>query len=332
MQLRFLFLVILVFFISLNSFSQGCSDAGFCTLGAMKPNQNYSRKVNLKLRSIEFNTYYGLTMFHLAVYNMSADVNIGITDKITAQVKLPYQYVDGLLANTHGLGDISLSATRNIFSTDKFQINFSLGAKIPTGKSNKKSDEGLPLPSYYQTTLGTWDFIAGVSLITKNWLFATGYQQALNHNGNEFLWGPWRNNEDKIIADRYPKSKHILRGKDLMFRVERNFRFSNWNVYAGILWIHRITKDNFLDADNMPKDVKNSDGPAISLLFGGGYRFNTHSAIKLMVGLNAKVLFDIDYIKRISVFPQGGKEVDFERNPDGLSRKYVASIGYEYRF
>ena len=38
---------------------QGCSDAGFCTMGAMKPDQSFNKKIELKLRSIELSYYYG---------------------------------------------------------------------------------------------------------------------------------------------------------------------------------------------------------------------------------------------------------------------------------
>ncbi len=41
------------------AFAQGCSDAGFCTMGAMKPDQDYSKKVDFKLRSLELNYYHG---------------------------------------------------------------------------------------------------------------------------------------------------------------------------------------------------------------------------------------------------------------------------------
>ena len=43
--------------------AQGCSDAGFCTMGAMKPDQHFNRRVQIKLRSIEVAQYVGLTRF-----------------------------------------------------------------------------------------------------------------------------------------------------------------------------------------------------------------------------------------------------------------------------
>ena len=53
----FSFLILLNF---THSYSQGCSDAGFCTMGAMKPDQPYNKKIQLKLRSMEVSFYRGL--------------------------------------------------------------------------------------------------------------------------------------------------------------------------------------------------------------------------------------------------------------------------------
>jgi hypothetical protein len=323
-------------------FSQGCSDAGFCTMGAMRPNQGFSKKVNLRVRSVEFSQYYGLTSFYLTILSYTADVNIGITNRLTAQVKLPYQFVFGSLGNTSGLGDISLSLTQNLVNKEAYQINLSVGTKIPTGNSNITSRvrdrNGVyadrPLPMYYQTTLGTYDIIAGISLATKNWLFSTGIQIPLNRNGNTFLWGGWNKTADSAKVLNYPKSKELLRGTDVMFRVERNFRFSNWNTYAGLLFIYRVTKDKFKDADGKEKEVATvnhlfgkdigTDNFAISLLIGGGYRFNTKSGIKAMIGYRL--------IDRLSIQQLKGEDVEMKRNPDGLSRLLVTNIGYEYRF
>jgi hypothetical protein len=166
--------------LSFNTFGQGCSDAGFCTMGAMKPDQPYNKKVPIKLRSMEVSFYRGTTTLSPIVFVATIDASFSIIDNKTSfQVKLPYQAVNGNFANTSGIGDISLCLTRNIFSSEKFDVNISLGSKIPSNDSNLK-ENGLPLPMYYQTSLGTYDAIMGVSLINKKWLFATGIQHPFN--------------------------------------------------------------------------------------------------------------------------------------------------------
>src|SRR5262245_9588536 len=193
--------VLPILFLPLLSYSQGCSDAGFCTMGAMKPDQPYNKKIEFRLRSMELSFYRGTTTLTPVIYVATADLNFSLNSKTSFQVKLPYQAVKGRLANTSGMGDISLCLTRNVLTRERFDINVSLGAKIPTNHSDKDVN-GLPLPMYYQTSLGTYDAIAGLSLITRQWLFATGIQVPFNKNNNGFIWSAWDGSDEKAYVDR----------------------------------------------------------------------------------------------------------------------------------
>src|SRR5215212_7113356 len=126
------------FLVSAHAFSQGCSDAGFCTMGAMKPDQPFNKKIQFRLRSMELSFYRGTTTMTPIVYVATADMNFGLSPKTFFQVKLPYQAVTGRLADTGGLGDISLCLTRNLFNSEKADVNLSLGAKIPSNDSDLK--------------------------------------------------------------------------------------------------------------------------------------------------------------------------------------------------
>lgn len=286
-------------------------------MGAMKPDQPYSKRIAVKLQSAEISFYRGTTLLTPVIYVATADLNFSIKGKNTFQVKLPFQAITGRLANTQGMGDISLCFTRNVYRSDKFSLNLSLGTKIPTNNSDKSSDAGLPLPMYYQTSLGTYDIISGVSLINRKWLFATGIQIPLNHNKNQFIWSSWANSEHKAYADRYNQAKDLKRGVDVMFRVERNFRFSKFNFTVGLLPIYRITRDEFTrsgtEANSAVTTVspKEASGLALSALGTIGYNFDVRSGIRLLVG---------------------HKLTNRDLNPDGLSRELVSSLTYVYRF
>jgi hypothetical protein len=309
-------IVLLISFgsLSLFCFSQGCSDAGFCTMGAMKPDQPYNKRIAVKLRSMELSFYRGTTTLTPIVYVATADMSFSINSKSSFQVKLPYQAITGRLANTSGMGDISLCYTRNIHSSDNFDLNLSLGSKIPTNQSDK-SINGFPLPMYYQTSLGTYDAIAGLSLINRKWLFATGIQVPLNKNNNQFLWGRWKgSDEDPAYIERYAKANQLHRGVDVMLRIERNFRFSRFNFSAGLLPIYRITNDQILDLTvdtTNPTKPNGAKGLALSAIGTVGYNFNVRSGIKLLVG---------------------HKLIQRDVNPDGLTRELVTSFTYSYRF
>lgn len=309
-------IIVALLFSRIIAYTQGCSDAGFCTMGAMKPDQPYNKKIEFKLRTMELSFYRGTTTLTPIIYVATADMNFSLHGKTSFQLKLPYQTVHGRLANTGGMGDISLCLTRNIFTSDRFDLNLSVGAKIPSNQSDKATN-GLPLPMYYQTSLGTYDLITGISLINRKWLLATGIQIPLNQNNNQFTWKEWANSPEKDYVDLYNQAKDLRRGIDVMFRVERNFRFSKLNVSVGLLPIYRIRKDEFTKSGteaNSP-EVRvvpvETQGLALSAITTFGYNFNVQSGVRLLLG---------------------HKLMQREVNPDGLSRVFVSSLTYFYRF
>ncbi len=309
-------ILILLHISIITSYSQGCSDAGFCTMGAMKPDQAYNKKIDFKLRTMEVSFYRGSTTLTPIVYVATADLNFSINRKYTFQLKLPFQFVEGRLAKTSSLGDISLCLTRNIHSSDKADLNLSIGAKIPTNNADLSSG-GNALPMYYQTSLGTYDFIAGISYINRNWLFATGIQIPLNENRNQFDWHRWidPNPEEQAYVQKYANATNLARGTDVMLRVERNFRLSRLNFSIGALPIYRITSDKITNhlGIRTSNDAKGNEasGLALSVIGTVGYSFSVKSGIKLLVG---------------------HKIIQREFSPDGLTRELVSSITYIYRF
>lgn len=299
-------------------FSQGCSDAGFCTMGAMKPDQPFNKNIPLKLRSMELSFYRGTTTLSPVVYVGTLDLNFNIADEKTfLQVKLPYQAVKGNFGSTSGMSDLSVCLTRQISSNGTFDFNLSLGAKIPSNDSDLKDDtHDLPLPMYYQTSLGTYDLIAGLSMISRDWLFATGIQHPFNRNKNTFTWAPWipvyQNGEGADYVRSYDGAYELRRGTDVMLRIERNFRFSRINFSLGALPIYRITRDEVTVAST-GKRIRpdGTTGLALSAIATAGYSFNIQTGVKILYG------------RKIT-------QRDF--NPDGLTRHDVMTISYYYRF
>lgn len=308
-----------------SALGQGCSDAGFCTMGAMKPDQAYSKKINFKLRSIEVSQYRGTTTLSPIVFVANIDVSAGITDKLGFQVKLPYQWTTGNFGTSSGIGDISLSVTRNFGKWHGFDLNATVGMKLPSNKSDLTTKQekwagskDFVLPMYQQVSLGSFDIVAGASLINQKWMFAVGYQQALTANNNTFKWDDW----DPIYQDgngvdyvhSYDRATKLKRGTDIMVRVERNFRFARYNLNVGILPIYRIKKDQIIDdPSGIGKYIKleGTTGLAFSLLVGGGYNINVNNSVK---------------------FTYGQKFVDRDVNPDGLTRHNVIIVAYLFRF
>ena len=328
---RIVLLFVVGSFVLPITYGQGCSDAGFCTMGAMKPDQAFSKNIDFKLRAIEISQYRGKTTLSPEIYVSTIDATFGINYKTAFQVKVPYQYVTGNLGQTQGLSDISLSITRQLLSNNKFDLNATLGAKIPTNKSDlaKENNEfgvdGADYPMYYQVSLGSYDIIAGVSMISRKWLVAIGYQDALTTNENNFKWGQWDDypNLEKRVVDsvhsyiaKHPRATNLKRGTDVMLRVERNWRFTNYNFTLGALPIYRIVQDQRQTLNNgepsgQYEKIDKTTGLALSVLASAGYHFNVNSSVKLILGW---------------------KITKREINPDGLTRHAVQSIAYVFRF
>jgi len=294
------------------SFAQGCSDAGFCSLGAMRPDQPFEKANKLHLRSIELSQYVGYTFFDDYIWATTIDASVVIGDKGSLQFKIPYMWIRGPLGTNQGLGDISLSYTYNLYSNYKGnQFNVTIGGKIPTNNSDQENTEGLPLPMYYQTSLGTYDFILGASFLTRKWLFALGYQHPFNINGNEFLWSRWEGHPLKAVSDLYPQARTLRRGNDFMIRVERNFRFSRLNFSLAYLGIYHLRNDEFQLTDGTVRISDDTEGLVQNGLLSAGYRFSTNSAVKFIFGIRLN---------------------ERKKNPDGLSREWVSTIAYQYNF
>lgn len=314
------YLIILLLICAYSGLSaQGCSDAGFCTMGAMKPDQAYSKKIDFKLHSVELNYYRGTTLLSPVVTVFTADVTIGINDRNSIQVKLPYQMVSGNLGETQGIGDISISASRIIGNIGSGSFGVTVGAKLPSGKSDLENRDtqhgpGGDLPMYYQVSLGTFDAVAGASYINEKWLFATGIQIPLIHqNENDFRWGHWPDYPDQAgYLIKHDLANDLKRGTDVMLRIERNWRFVNYNFSLGALPIYRITKDEVYNFKTDEREkLDGTTGLALSVLGSFGYNLNVNNSVKLIYGR---------------------KLVDRDVNPDGLTRHDVLSFSYIYRF
>jgi hypothetical protein len=312
----FLFAFLIISFQSLMA--QGCSDAGFCTMGAMRPDQNYSKRIDFKLRSIEYNFYHGKSTTTAIISAHTIEFNASLGNLNSIQLKVPYMHIKGNLGTNQGIGDISLSITRALKTQPGFTLSGTLGAKIPTNNSddtfsNEHTNfEEVQLPMYYQTSLGTYDAIAGISWINRDWLFATGVQVALSHNQNQFTWNDWRFYPSRPYLEKHHVGRNLRRGTDVMIRIERNFRWTKYNLSLGALPIYRIHPDE-VDLPGVEQRVRlnNTTGLALSVLASFGYNFTVNNAVKVIVGK---------------------KLADRERNPDGLTREHVLSFSYIYRF
>lgn len=306
------FILAFIMLLSQGAASQGCSDSGFCTMGAFKPDQVYVRKFSLRLNSIELTHHLGHTKYNDWIQSTFLDVNIGLGRKTFLQVRLPaYTTISGNMPTTRGWGDFFISASQAIVIRDDFQVYLSAGAKIYTSRPDQQSENGNPMPMYQQTSYGSNDISLGGSLISRKWLFAIAYQHALNDVENNFTSARWTGSPLYNIVQKYDPSAGLQRGDDIMVRAERNFRLSRFNFHTGILNLYRVTEDKTLSENGELTGVRGSNGLAINIVTGGGYQFNTRMGIRLLVSIKVR---------------------ERDANPDGLSRNFISQLAYVIRF
>ncbi len=232
---------------SLPSFSQGCSDAGVCSTG----NLNFGFFDKKPKSSLVANNIFGLGEQNTFNYTLQLEYNYQTGKQSSLQFKVPYSAVFGNLTNISGLGDFTVSYSQNLLHNDSSSLDLTLGGKIPSNNSDFDY-QSQPLPMAYQTSLGTYDMILGLSYSFRNWFFATGYQHPFNRNDNAFLHTEWSGNEN---AQAYNESNRLKRGDDAMVRVNYVFEFKKWSLNAGFLPIYHLQKDEIeKDGENIKVD------------------------------------------------------------------------------
>lgn len=292
--------------------AQGCSDSGFCSMGAFRPDQHYVQKLSVRLNSVELTQHLGHSRQGDWIHSTFLDASIAIGKRTSVQCRLPaYTIIVGNMPSTKGWGDVFFNVTHSVLVRDHYQVNVTAGAKMYTSVPDKSSSNGDQMPLYQQTTYGSNDLSVGASLLSRGWLLAVGYQRALNVVRNKFSPEAWQGDPLYEVVKQYDPSNGLRRGNDVMFRVERNFRLARYNFYGGFLNLWRVTRDRIVDENGAVSVVEGSDGLAVNFITGGGYQFNAQMGIRVLVSFNLK---------------------ERDANPDGLSRDFISQLAYIVRF
>lgn len=297
-----LLVLFIVSFLNPSAFSQGCSDAGVCSTG----NLNFDFFSKKPKSSLTANNIFGLGEQNTFNYTLQVEFNYKAGKHSSFQFKIPYNVVIGNLANISGLGDFIVSYSQNLFFQDSSSLDFTIGGKIPSNKADFDYHD-QPLPMAYQTGLGTYDMIAGLSYSINKWFFALGYQHPFNRNDNAFLHDSWTSDEK---AAKYNESNQLKRGDDLMFRVNYVFEFTKWSLNTGFLPIYHLQRDEIM-----------KDGNSLKVEGSNGFTYN--------VNISASHKDKKGNLYRYSIAaPIHAREV----RPDGTTRTFVIAADVTFYF
>ena len=279
----------------LSAVAQGCSDAGFCTIGGLKQHgtaETHGQKITLLLP-------VGLGDESVFVFAPGIQYDNQLSAKWTVQAKLTGNYASGNLGTATGLGDVFLSGTYTVPAKAKWATSLTLGTKLPLNQGNLKAG-GQSLPMQYQSSLGTVDLITGLSVSDGKWQFSTGWQQPLTGaNSNTFLPGLSTRSE----APAYPPSNQFNRKADVLLRGAYTLPIkSQFSLNAGLLGIYHLGEDTYKDATGKSLSIAGSQGLTLNATLAGWWMVNP----KMRVG-----------------FTGGIPLVVREVRPDGLTRSIV---------
>lgn len=298
-----------VVFCPVIGLSQGCSDAGFCSVGTLGHQAS-----NTASRGDEFAVFLttGSGDQGVFVFTPALQYQTKLSSSTSLQARITGGYASGNLGSVAGPGDVY--ATAIISPTQKkvrrFRRSVTLGVKIPLNKGDLAVG-GESLPMAYQSSLGTVDVITGVTIADERWQFSVALQQPLTGgNGNSFDPSRWGNPES---ADYFP-SNRLGRKGDVLVRAAHYVSVrSRLRLSGGLLGIYHLSNDDFrgTGTDMSRMELRGSQGLTLNA---------TASLIWLL-----KPSYSVG-------FSTGVPLVVRDSRPDGLTRSWVFSPEIRFRF
>lgn len=309
-MIRLFFAAILAVCISLTrSQAQGCSDAGVCTLHSIKNNAEGHESKEKSKNDLSVGFAYGKGERSTNNYTWYAEYTRSLSKKTSVTGKLGYSFINGELASTSGLTDLFLSVNHAFGTKDKWKKSFVVGLKIPfDGAAIRKNGIELPMP--YQTSLGTTDLVLAINYSKNSFGATIAVQQPLKPiNENKFLPGDY---PSEPLTLKYWPTNQFSRKGDVVARVSYNFKAGKgFSIRPSLLGIYHEANDTYVDAAKNRRPIYNSAGLTLNANLFFDYRLKNGSGFELSLGT--------PFVVR-------------DQRPDGLTRKLVASLEYQFSF
>lgn len=308
-KVRHAFRIVLFSFLGLvwfapSGWAQGCSDAGFCTAGSLKPTGE-----NTIRSSVGIALGYALGEQGTRIITPQLEPQIKVSGKSYIQIQIPVVLVNGKAGNTRGPGDVVASFNYLTDTQSLKPVSILAGLRIATGTSSQKHNN-IALPMPYQSSLGTTDLILGISKkLNKGFSVSVAIQQPLvhrNQNGFDslaFKTLGYPDNENYFI------SSNLKRKGDAMIRVDKSFKKNKSGYTIGLLPIFHLGEDEIELKGGVSSKVKGSGGLTLNLNGSWKYSLSAKSELNLLAGIPLLVR---------------------ESRPDGLTRALVVRFGYQY--
>lgn len=295
-------LMALAFVTGSRSFSQGCSDAGVCSIHGITPGSTRPDTAKTLNNAISAGVSWGMSQYDVQVLTPFVEYTRSLGKHFSLTGKFNFGLRFGELGNTGGPSDLLLSGGYDFL--DHFTLT--AGIKIPMNDGNLE-ENGQPLPMNYQTSLGTVDLLLGFGYRIKRWSFTAGYQQPVTQNGNQFLASAYPEGSPE---SKYYSTRNYHRAADVLVRASFTaIRSQKVTLVAGILPIYHVQNDSYEEPDGRRVSIDGSQG--------------------LTLNINAIVQYHITASQHLEL-TLGAPALARKVRPDGLS-KFAAGISYMIR-
>ncbi|HET9744252.1 MAG TPA: hypothetical protein VFP97_00985 [Chitinophagaceae bacterium] len=305
-----IFSIILVSLVFANkSSSQGCSDAGVCTLHSIRNNAEAHESKDGKKNDVTIGFAYGKGERSTNNYMGYIEYTRSLSARTSVTARVSYSAIRGELAGTSGPGDLFLSFNHAIDVKKKWQKSFVVGLKLPFDGADI-TDNGIHLPMPYQTSLGTIDLVLGLNYNRKYFGATLALQQPLKSgNENKFLPGDYPSQPLTLL---YWPTNGFDRKGDLVGRASYSFKTGErFSVRPSLLGIYHLANDSYLDHNKTRRSIFNSRGLTLNANVFVDYRLKKGNGFELSLGTPIVVR---------------------DQRPDGLTRSFVASLEYQFSF
>ncbi|OWP82884.1 hypothetical protein BWK59_13475 [Flavobacterium davisii] len=280
--------------------AQGCSDAGFCSVG------NPFKTTNKDVKNyIELNAGYGLGEQNVNILSSHLAYTRLFTDKFAMNVKITGLAASGDFGKRANVGDLFVTANYRLNDSDQLKWSGLLGVKIPLTNANDKiSNISLPMP--YQSSLGTYDIIGGVEAGLKKWDFNLAAQIPLNDNKNSYL-------SNLSPTQEFVSSNLLHRKPDVLFRSSYKILLANeqLTLKPNLLFIYHLGNDSYIDQFNQKVTIANSNGLTLNGNIIANYKLGANSSIETSLAAP----FVIRQVR-----------------PDGLTRTFTFGVTFKQGF
>jgi hypothetical protein len=269
--------IVVIIFSQKSISAQGCSDAGFCSMNSIKDNEKTDSTSDAK-NQIKFGLNYGTAQNNVLIFTSYGEYSRNIGKKISTSIKLLYSVHHGDITTTNGLTDFIVSLNYKITGNLKVIGGF----KIPFNKSNYE-ENGNSLPMAYQTSLGTYDVIVGLSQHINLFGITLAIQQPLSENNNTFFWEDFLNNSN---YSKFLSTNAYERKGDILLRLSYYTKFRNdkFVFIPSLLPIYHLGNDTYINKSGVSTKINGSQGLTLNLNTLLQYKMSKTSYVELSLG------------------------------------------------